>query len=157
MDKKFKTLEKLELPADLLSKEILKGEQRRMSRMHIILCLVTALVITSLHFFLRPLSLTGIFDDLQWVSLVAIIPPVLFILMSQGVYKRKINQTRMGALTQKEASALKVVHWGNWSLLTAATIFPAFFYFILNAGSVAAVLSLLSLLLLYSSKPNYEI
>lgn len=157
MEKKSKTLEKVALLTETLSDAELASEKNLMSSIHIMLCIAFAFAFTIFHFFGRPLSLDGIFSKFDFTTLAGLIAPAMMAVISQSVMKKKIDNIELLTADKKQLQNLKALHISNWTMLGISIGTSIMFYFVIGAGPAVAVVGLLTLLLLYSNKPNYDI
>ena len=119
---------------------------------HRALCIGASLIIVVNHFFIKPIDVSGIMDSLNLFSILGLCIAVVGVISASYLFNKRTQE--LGAdLNSENLDDYRAAYILKWSLIEAAILINAIFYFFSNADPINILVSILLLLVLYFSKP----
>jgi len=121
--------------------------------LHMCLCTGILLFMLSLHFFIRPINLSGLDSDIGGMTMVGLCVGSICLLLSNIIFGKRLKA--MGTqVTSENLAELRGAYLIRWILLEGACLTNVLLYFFIESHPILIVVALLLLLLLYVSKPK---
>ncbi len=126
---------------------------KELKTLHLALCIGALLIVLICHFFIRSIELNGLMDTLSLFSIAGLLIAVLNVLSATYLFNKRTEELGVD-INSENLNDYRAAYVLKWSLIEAAILINAMFYFILNADPINIVVSILLLLILYFSKPS---
>jgi len=133
----------------------MEKEINQLKILHLSMCASTIFTILLFHFLIEPISFDNISSSIELLDWVGLVMSTLAMLASSYLFNKKVNELGGLKLTPENTVEMRANFILKWSLLNGSAMICTILYFFTNGNPILIITALLSLLMLFLSRPHF--